>query len=71
MANTKNITDRAERKTAKRAQRKALKQAYRILFNSNLNLSQALERADEDVTAIPEVRHLLEFIRAGERGITV
>ena len=51
--------------------RKALKQAYRILFNSNLNLSQALERADEDVTAIPEVRHLLEFIRAGERGITV
>ena len=51
--------------------RKALKQAYRILFSSNLNLSQALERADEDVTAIPEVRHLLEFIRAGERGITV
>ena len=51
--------------------RKALKQAYRILFGSNLNLSQALERADEDVPAIPEVRHLLEFIRAGERGITV
>ncbi len=51
--------------------RKALKQAYRILFSSNLNLSQALERADEDVPAIPEVRHLLEFIRAGERGITV
>ena len=51
--------------------RKALKQAYRILFGSNLNLAQALERADEDVPAIPEVRHLLEFIRAGERGITV
>ena len=28
MANTKNITDRAERKTAKRAQRKALKQVH-------------------------------------------
>ena len=51
--------------------RKALKRAYRILFGSNLNLSQALERADADVPAIPEVRHLLEFIRAGERGITV
>ena len=28
MANTKNITDRAERKAAKRAQRKALKQVH-------------------------------------------
>ncbi len=28
MANTKNITDRTERKAAKRAQRKALKQAF-------------------------------------------
>ena len=28
MANTKNITDRTERKTAKRTQRKALKQAF-------------------------------------------
>jgi len=51
--------------------RKALKQAYRVLFSSNLNLARALERADEDVPAIPEVRHLLEFIRASERGITV
>ncbi len=51
--------------------RKALKQAYRILFSSNLNLSQALERADTEAEAIPEVRHLLEFIRAGGRGITL
>ena len=28
MANTKNITDRTERKVAKRAQRKALKQVH-------------------------------------------
>jgi UDP-N-acetylglucosamine acyltransferase len=50
--------------------RKALKQAYRILFGSSLNLSQALARADQEVVMMPEVRHLLQFIRSGERGIT-
>jgi len=51
--------------------RKALKHAYRILFASNLNLSQALAQADEEGSTIPEVRHLLEFIRSGERGIVL
>lgn len=51
--------------------RKALKKVYRTLFASNLNLSQALVRADEESSTIPEVRHLLEFIRSGERGITL
>lgn len=50
--------------------RKALKQTYRILFQSKLNLSQAVARAEEEAPAIPEVRHLLEFIKASERGIT-
>jgi UDP-N-acetylglucosamine acyltransferase len=51
--------------------RKALKQAYRILFQSKLNVSQAVARAEAEVPAIPEVRHLLQFIRASERGITL
>ncbi len=51
--------------------RKALKQAYRILFQSKLNVSQAVARAETEVPAIPEVRHLLQFIRASERGITL
>jgi UDP-N-acetylglucosamine acyltransferase len=51
--------------------RKALKQAYRLLFNSKLNVSQALARAEAEVPPIPEVRHLLEFVRASERGIAV
>ena len=50
--------------------RTALKQAYRILFNSRLNISQALRRAEEVVVGIPEVRHLLEFVRTSRRGIT-
>lgn len=51
--------------------RKALKQTYRILFQSSLGLTRALARADEEVDSIPEVRHLLAFIRASERGITL
>lgn len=50
--------------------RAALKQAYRILFQSKMKLSDALARAEVEVAPIPEVRHLLEFIKASERGIT-
>ena len=50
--------------------RKALKAAYRILFNSKLTLSNALRQVEDEVPAIPEVGHLLAFIRASERGIT-
>lgn len=51
--------------------RKALKQTYRILFQSKLNVSQAVARAEAEVPAIPEVRQLLQFIKASERGITL
>jgi UDP-N-acetylglucosamine acyltransferase len=50
--------------------RRALKEAYRVLFMGSENLSQALARAEKEVDGIPEVKHLLAFIRASERGIT-
>lgn len=50
--------------------RKALKQAYRTLFQSDVNLSKALDRVAGGTARVPEVRHLIEFIRASERGIT-
>ena len=50
--------------------RRALKATYRILFQSNLNVSQALARADAEVEPLPEVLHLISFIRNSERGIT-
>jgi UDP-N-acetylglucosamine acyltransferase len=50
--------------------RKALKRAYSMLFRSDVNLSRALDRAEEEITGVPEVRHLIQFIRASERGIT-
>ena len=46
-----------------------LKRAYRILFRSNLNMTQAIAHVREELPPIPEVNHLLEFIETSERGI--
>jgi UDP-N-acetylglucosamine acyltransferase len=47
----------------------ALRQAYRLLFQSNLTTTRALERIDADLGGIPEVAYLASFIRSSERGI--
>ncbi len=60
-----------ERRGFSEETRKALKHAYRLLFQSGLNVSQGLARAEEEVNGIPEVRHLLRFIRDSGRGIIV
>lgn len=47
----------------------ALKDAYRILFRSGLPMSEALARAEAEVPQIPEVTHLIAFIRESKRGV--
>lgn len=59
-----------ERRGFSQEVRKALKHAYRLVFQSNLNVSQGLERAQIEVEAFPEVRHFLTFIRNSKRGVT-
>lgn len=46
-----------------------LKRAYRLLFRSDLNVSQAIDRVREEVPDLPEVRQFLGFIEASPRGI--
>ena len=48
----------------------ALSRAFRILFRSKLNTTQALERIRTDVARTAEVLRLIEFIESSERGIT-
>ncbi|MDD2240164.1 MAG: acyl-ACP--UDP-N-acetylglucosamine O-acyltransferase [Kiritimatiellae bacterium] len=48
---------------------KALKQAYRIVFRSDLPTAKALERVEAEVPALPEVTLFVDFIRSSERGI--
>jgi UDP-N-acetylglucosamine acyltransferase len=50
------------------SQVQALKQAYRLLYRSQLKLEEALQRILEEVPT-PETAHLVEFIRASRRGI--
>ena len=50
---------------------RALKKAYRIIFRSNLTLENALKQVSEDeMAALPEIQHLLQFIQKSKRGIT-
>jgi UDP-N-acetylglucosamine acyltransferase len=48
-----------------------LKRAYRLLFRSDLNVTQAVERAQEEIEGLPEVRELLHFVEASERGVVI
>lgn len=47
-----------------------LKHAYRLLYRSGLNVSQALDRMEEELLRIPEMVELVGFIRSSTRGIT-
>ncbi len=47
----------------------ALKRAYRLFFNSDLNLGQALERARTDLPDLPEVAHFIGFVSSSQRGV--
>jgi UDP-N-acetylglucosamine acyltransferase len=49
--------------------RRALSQAFRLLYRSGLNVSQAKERIVQEVEPYPEVVHLVEFLNSSERGI--
>ena len=47
----------------------ALKQAYRILFRSHLILNKAIEKVETDVPRLPEITHLLDFLKSSKRGV--
>jgi UDP-N-acetylglucosamine acyltransferase len=48
-----------------------LKRAYRLLFRSDLNLTQAIERAQSELEALPEVKELIGFVEASDRGVVI
>lgn len=48
-----------------------LKRAYRLFFNSDLNLSQARERAEGELQRYPEVEEFLSFLDRSDRGLVI
>jgi UDP-N-acetylglucosamine acyltransferase len=47
-----------------------LKKAYRLVFRIGLTQNEAIERVAAEVEQIPEVVHLIDFIKSSQRGIT-
>ena len=46
----------------------ALRAAYKIIFREGLSTTNALEKVEAELPALPEVQHLVQFLRASERG---
>ncbi|MCL2011688.1 MAG: acyl-ACP--UDP-N-acetylglucosamine O-acyltransferase [Cystobacterineae bacterium] len=51
-------------------QQERIKEAYRILFRSQLSLSDALKRLEAAYNGHPEIEELIHFIADSKRGIT-
>lgn len=47
----------------------AIRQAFKLLFREGLTITNALAQIEQQLPALPEVRHLVQFVRASERGI--
>jgi len=51
--------------------REQVKKAHRLLYRSDLNIGQAMERIDAELTRTPEIEYLLQFLnrtREGSKG---
>jgi UDP-N-acetylglucosamine acyltransferase len=59
-----------ERKGVSDDSQTALRQAYRILFREGLTVSNGLKKIEQELEMGEEVRHLVEFIKGSERGIS-
>jgi UDP-N-acetylglucosamine acyltransferase len=47
----------------------ALKDAHRFLYREGLNRTQALDRVENDVEQVEEVKALVKFYRNSQRGV--
>lgn len=47
----------------------ALRQAYKLLFREGLTMANAIERMEKELPPLPEVQHLINFVRKSERGL--
>jgi len=49
--------------------RSAIKEAYRIIYRTELNITQALEKIEQEIKLHPEIQEILEFYRSSKRGV--
>ncbi len=59
-----------KRRGLSQADRDLVKEAYKILFHSGFNTSQALEKIEEELDCANEhIKYLVKFIKSSNRGI--
>lgn len=46
-----------------------LRRAYKLIYRSGLNVTQAVTRIKETMELIPEIQEIIDFINSSERGI--
>ncbi len=59
-----------ERNAVSQETQDALKRAFKILFREGLTISNALARIERELPGLPEVQHLINFVRSSSRGIS-
>ncbi len=48
----------------------AMRQAFKILFREGLTIPNSLARIEQELPQLPEIQHLVKFVRCSERGIS-
>jgi UDP-N-acetylglucosamine acyltransferase len=46
-----------------------IKRAYRLIYRSNLMVSDAVQKIEESLKPLPEIQNITEFVKKSERGI--
>ena len=59
-----------ERNSVSENAQSAMRKAYKILFREGLTVSNGIAKVEKQLPALPEVAHLIQFVRASERGIS-
>jgi len=59
-----------ERNAISETVQSAMRQAYKTLFREGLTISNAVVQLEKELPELDEIRHLLEFVRSSERGIS-
>lgn len=59
-----------ERRNVSHETQHVLRQAFKILFREGLTSTNALAMVEKELPQVPEIQHLLNFMRTSERGVT-
>jgi UDP-N-acetylglucosamine acyltransferase len=59
-----------ERNNVSEEAQAAVRQAFKILIREGLTISNALTRIEAEVPQLPEILHLIQFVRTSTRGIS-